>query len=158
MSTCPSSFTHPNDTLKEVPLPSSVTSWGIDREVHFPLTPSLQPRGRGSIASGTALEPQRDTSEGWSCKRKVLEGKASWLVGKSSLTHWKSGYTWSWGVVGDGLPAVHSNPAPLPERAVTAEFCSVPLRECSRRAVHFFSCAQLLAKDATSASLCWRDL
>lgn len=96
---------------------------------------------------GTPLEAGAASGKFWRERHPDLLGSQPWLIGKS-------GYSWSWGVVGDGLSAVLSNTAPLPERAVTAEFCSVPLRECSSRAVHFFSSAQLLAKDVTSASLC----
>lgn len=89
MSTCPTSFTHPNDILKEVPLPSS---WGIDREVHFPLTLSLLPRDRGSVSqwysSGEAkghlwrLELQEESSGGkgiltcWEVKLDSLGSQA----------------------------------------------------------------------------------
>lgn len=49
-----------------------------------------------------------------------LWGSQAWLIRKSSNT-------WSWGVVGDDFPAGHSSLAPLLERAVTVEFCSLLL-------------------------------
>lgn len=89
--------------------------------------------------AGLYLELQRDSSGGWSCNRTALEGKGSRLVGRS-------GYPWSWDAVENGLCAGCSKPALLLERAVAAELCLVPLRECPSRAVSFFLCSAQLRR------------
>lgn len=66
---------------------------------------------------------------------------------KDILTRWevrrylKLGYA-----VGDGLPAGCSNPSPLLEIAIRAEFCSVSLRTCPSRPISFFCSAQFQPK------------
>lgn len=71
----------------------------------------------------------------WNYKRTALKEKVLWLVRKT-------GYTWSWGTEGDSLPIGCHNTAPLLERAITIELCSVPLRECPSRVICFSCSAQ----------------